>query len=98
MTKLSLAISTDYPTVPVEARIMSLLNRQDNEAILYLRALRTVLTPNEEGRYKINGQIWRYYLEAAPHGTRATSRIGPRPLTFCTGDLERLRIRYRAWG
>jgi hypothetical protein len=77
---------------------MSLLNRQDNEAILYLRALRTVLTPNERGRYNINGQIWRYYLEAAPHGKSTISRIGPGWLTFCIGDLERLRIRYKAWG
>ena len=68
MTKISLAISKDYPTVPKEARIMSLLNMQDDEAILYLRALRTVLTLNEKGQFSTRGQIWRYYLEVAPHG------------------------------
>ena len=77
---------------------MSLLNCQDNEAILYLRALKTVLTLNERGQFNPNGQIWRYYLEAAPHGKRIPYCIRHGTLTYRIGDLERLRVRYRAWG
>jgi hypothetical protein len=66
--KAHLAISETQWLVPKEARIMSLLNEQDNEAVLYLRALRTVLTPDNDGLYRMKGQVWRYYLEAAPYG------------------------------
>jgi hypothetical protein len=70
----------------------------DNEAILYLRALRTIVTPNERGGFDVNGQIWRYYLEAAPYGKWGTKHVELMKLMFCIGDLERLRIRYKAWG
>ena len=51
---------------------MSMLNNLDNEAILYLRNIKLVLvTPvTKPGgtSYPMDKQIWRYYLENAPHG------------------------------
>ena len=48
---------------------MSQLNQLDNEAILYMRALKTVVVPSGKGpRVEVDGAVWRYYLEAAPHG------------------------------
>jgi hypothetical protein len=64
-----MAISKKYWTVPKEARIMSQLNQVDNEAILYMRALKTVVVRCDKGsRVEVDGAVWRYYLEAAPHG------------------------------
>ena len=48
---------------------MSQLNQLDNEAILYMRALKTVVVRCGKGsRVEVDGAVWRYYLEAAPHG------------------------------
>jgi hypothetical protein len=64
-----MAISKKHWTVPKEARIMSQLNQLDNEAILYMRALKTVVVRSGKGpRVEVDGAVWRYYLEAAPHG------------------------------
>jgi hypothetical protein len=64
-----MAISKKHWTVPKEARIMSQLNQVDNEAILYMRALKTVVVRCGKGpRVEVDGAVWRYYLEAAPHG------------------------------
>jgi hypothetical protein len=67
--RFDMAISKKHWTVPKEARIMSQLNQVDNEAILYMRALKTVVVrPGKGSRVEVDGAVWRYYLEAAPHG------------------------------
>ena len=51
---------------------MSQLNELDNEAILYLRNMKVLMVNYtfDKGlrRYPPEEQVWRFYLEACPHG------------------------------
>ena len=77
---------------------MTQLDRLDDEAILYLRAFRTVADATPQGNYDHRSAIWRYYLESCPHGRSSALAWVHLVLSVITGDLERLRVRYKAWG
>ena len=51
---------------------MSQLNELDNEAILYLRNMKVLMVKysHDKGHrcYHSEQQVWRFYLEACPHG------------------------------